>query len=161
MAWAPGAPCSHGFFSSTFPETTLLASSAGEPPPVGGFPPRGAHIFKKIRNSILDVVSFLKRMWNSAKISDYQTKFRQNLAQKSAKYSKQLTVFNKKSNLQNMLSQESQKMCLECKVAIKWELLKNFKHLKETFKISKFKCLKNAIYIFKCLNLTTWNKNEI
>ena len=47
MAWAPGAPCSHGFFSSTFPETTLLASSAGEPPPVGGFPPRGAHIFQK------------------------------------------------------------------------------------------------------------------
>ena len=30
----------------------------------------------------------------------------------------------------NMLSQESQKMCLECSVAIKCELLKNFKNLK-------------------------------
>ena len=39
----------------------------------------------------------------------------------------------------NMLSQESQKMCLECSVAIKCELLKNFKNLK--FENSKFKHL--------------------
>ena len=37
----------------------------------------------------------------------------------------------------NMLSQESQKMCFECSVAIKCELLKNFKNLK--FEHLKFK----------------------
>ena len=35
-----------------------------------------------------------------------------------------------------MLSQESQKMCFECSVAIKCEILKNFKI--QTFKIYKF-----------------------
>ena len=39
--------------------------------------------------------------------------------------------------LQNMLSQESQKMCFECSVAIKCEILKNFKI--QTFKIYKLK----------------------
>ena len=46
-----------------------------------------------------------------------------------------------------MLSQESQKMCFECSVAIKCEILKNFKI--QTFKIYKFK-LK-----FKLLNVLT------
>ena len=36
--------------------TTLLAISAGEPPPVGGFPPRGAHIVQKIRTNVGELV---------------------------------------------------------------------------------------------------------
>ena len=54
---------------------------------------------------------------------------------------------SEKSRFRNMLSQESQKMCFECSVAIKCEILKNFKI--QTFKIYKFK-LK-----FKLLNVLT------
>ena len=51
------------------------------------------------------------------------------------------------SRRKNMLSQESQKMCFECSVAIKCEILKNFKI--QTFTIYTFK-LK-----FKLLNVLT------
>ena len=47
-----------------------------------------------------------------------------------------------------MLSQESQKMCLECSMAIKCELLKNFKN-------SKFE-----IYTLKLLNKSTLNEKN-
>ena len=58
-----------------------------------------------------------------------------------------LEQVSKTVRIKNMLSQESQKMCFECSVAIKCEILKNFKI--QTFKIYKFK-LK-----FKLLNVLT------
>ena len=53
-----------------------------------------------------------------------------------------------------MLSQESQKMCFECSVAIKCEILKNFKI--QTFKIYKFKLKLKLLNVLNHQN-STWD----
>ena len=60
MAWPPGAPCSHGFFFSPFPVTTLLAGQAGGHPP--GCPHRAGLILSKKGGEENNCVIVFKRV---------------------------------------------------------------------------------------------------